>query len=290
MFYLAGFRSVVTLFLLMLFGLSFAHADSLRMSAKTLEKNLNQSDLVIIDSRSAAHYQQGHLPGAIHFPELLTYHDKSTNGRIVQPAQLQALLRERGMDTDQTVVVYDNGEISLASRVFWTLEVYGFDKVKVLNQGYKGWLNEEFSISFDVPKRSVSDYVPVINHQRLATKLTTQIASKNPNQMIIDARNVEAYTGLESSAKRFGHIPKAINIPASHNLSSHNQLNTLQPISKLEALYSQIPKNQKVVLYCAIGRVSATNYLALRELGYNVANYDASWKEWGNDFNLPIEK
>jgi thiosulfate/3-mercaptopyruvate sulfurtransferase len=31
-------------------------------------------------------------------------------------------------------------------------------------------------------------------------------------------------------------------------------------------------------------------YLALRLLGYNVLNYDASWQEWGNDPAVPIFK
>ena len=37
----------------------------------------------------------------------------------------------------------------------------------------------------------------------------------------------------------------------------------------------------------AIG-FATTNYFALRELGFDVAAYDASWREWGNDYNLPI--
>ena len=47
-------------------------------------------------------------------------------------------------------------------------------------------------------------------------------------------------------------------------------------------------KNKKIISYCDIGKISSSNYFALRQLGYEVANYDASWKEWGNDLELPI--
>ena len=62
----------------------------------------------------------------------------------------------------------------------------------------------------------------------------------------------------------------------------------LQNIDRLKELYKEVDKTKKIVIYCAIGRISATNYFALRELDYDVANYDASWKEWGNDTTLPI--
>jgi len=31
-------------------------------------------------------------------------------------------------------------------------------------------------------------------------------------------------------------------------------------------------------------------YLALRLLGYDVTNYDRSWREWRSDDDLPVEK
>lgn len=43
-----------------------------------------------------------------------------------------------------------------------------------------------------------------------------------------------------------------------------------------------------VSIYCSVGLASSLECLVLRELGYDVANYDTSWKEWGNDASLPI--
>ncbi len=277
--------------LLFLISLNLSAAEPLRISAEQLQQNLNSPGLVVLDSRSEQEYQQGHIQGALNFPEAWTYHNQSIDGRIVQPTSLQHILRNLGLTTETPVVIYDDGQMMIAARLFWTLEVYGLKNVKILNKGYIDWLRLNFPLSLDTPSPVPSQYIPVINHERLATKLTTLLASKNPNQRIVDARPNPAYRGLESSAKRFGHIPSATNIPAEHNLRhEEQQLTSLKSREELQRLYADFPKTNKVVLYCAIGRISTMNYFTLRELGYNVANYDASWREWGNDFSLPIEK
>ncbi|WP_019557326.1 sulfurtransferase [Thiomicrorhabdus arctica] len=277
-------------FLLFFVSMTLFAAEPLRISAEQLQQTLNSPGLVILDSRSEQEYQQSHIQGALNFPEVWTYHNKSIDGHIVQPTPLQHILRKLGLNTESPVIIYDDGQMMNAARLFWTLEVYGLKNVKILNKGYADWLSLNLPLAFDQPSPVPSQYIPVINHEHLATKLTTLLASKNPNQLIIDARPNKAYRGLESSAKRFGHIPSATNIPAEHNLKQEAQITSLKPLKELQRLYADIPITKKVVLYCAIGRISTMNYFTLRELGYNVANYDASWKEWGNDFSLAIEK
>ncbi|MDG4811480.1 sulfurtransferase [Hydrogenovibrio sp. 3SP14C1] len=265
-----------------------AYAQSLLLAPEQLKNNLTNDAVIILDARSTNLYEQDHIPGARNFPVNWTYEHKSINGKITSPNQIQMILRQLSLDREMPIVIYDEGALVDAARLFWTLEVYGFTQVKVLNRGYDYWAAQNYPTSDDTPKITPSDYVPVINHKRLATKFSTQTATQNPNQIVIDARPEQAYLGLKSHAKRFGHIPSAINIPASHNIDSTNHFAQISSVTHLKNVYFNIPKNKKVVLYCAIGRISATNYLALRELGYDVANYDASWLEWGNDFSLPI--
>ena len=62
----------------------------------------------------------------------------------------------------------------------------------------------------------------------------------------------------------------------------------LKSRQELSELYKDLPKDKKIITYCSVGLASSLEYLVLRELGYDVANYDASWKEWGNDASLPI--
>ena len=265
-------------------------SETLRISPEQLKQQLSDNQLIILDARSSKAYRAGHIEGAVSFPISLTYKNQKLNGKISPPAAIQKNFRSRGISKDSQVIVYDNGDLVDAARLFWILEVYGLTQVKVLDHGYDDWLNKAYPISLKAPVTAPSQYIATLNHKRLASKFTTQLATRNKNQLVIDARSTSDYIGDTSSAKRFGHIPTALSIPASHNISSAEGFASLKPIKQLSEVYSGIPKDKKVVIYCAIGRVSSANYLALRELGYDVSNYDASWNEWGNDFKLPIEK
>ena len=265
---------------------AFVHAESLRMDAQTLLKSL--STYKVVDTRDRETFLKGHIKGAVNFPISLSYADKSSNGKLVSPTQMQSIIRSLGIDEEDRVVIYDNGGFFDASRLFWALEVYGFKNVKLLSIGYDGWMEKGYPTEKKELKRAPSRYVATVNSRRLATKFTTQLATKNPNSVIVDSRTHKAYIGLVSTAKRYGHIPKAMHIPASHNIDYTHKRAEIKNLSSLQTLYKEISKDKKVIIYCDVGRIAATNYFALRELGYDVANYDASWREWGNDFNLPV--
>lgn len=263
-------------------------AETLRVSPHWLEQRLAQPDLVIIDARAPADYAAGHLPGAVNLPEIATYRNRGRDGRVVEPGIMQAQLRELGITRDALTVVYDDGALLKGARVFWTLEAYGLRQVRLLDQGFAGWQALGLPVTTERPNPRPSDYVAEIDPQRLATRFTTRLAISSPQQQLIDARSPEAYAGQVSKARRFGHIPSAKNIPVHQHLAEAPEGSKLRDLQQLRALYAEIPRDRALVLYCDVGRVSAVNYLALRELGYQVANYDASWLEWGNDPDLPI--
>ena len=261
------------------------NANSLRITAKMLKDNIESYK--ILDTRDESTYREGHIENSLNFPTTHTYAHMQENGKLTDPFTMQKIVQNLGLNANDALVIYDNGSFFDAARLFWALEVYGFKNVKLLNAGYKQWINKGYKSSIQMPKITKSDYITIIDNNRLATKFSIQVATKNPNQIIIDARPDSAYEGKVSSARRYGHIPKALNIPANHNIDTTLEVTQLKNSEQLANIYKDIDKSKKVIIYCAIGKISATNYFALRELGYNVSNYDASWKEWGNS-SLPI--
>ena len=274
------------LFLSLLLNFEILNASSLRIEAIDLSKTLQTYK--VLDTRSQDLYIKGHIQNALNFPINQSYENKELNGKIVQPVKVQKILRELGLDINDNIIIYDDGTFFDASRLFWTLEVYGFKNIKLLNTGYEQWKRYGFQINTALPSIAKSSYIASVNNKRLATKFSTQIATKSPKYVILDARGIKAYNGEVSMAKRFGHIPKALYYPAAHNIDTDGLSKKLKTHNGLKEVYANIKKDTKVIVYCAIGRIASTNYFALRELGYDVANYDSSWREWGNDFSLPI--
>jgi len=284
------FQTILIILFSFIYSTSYALITPLRVNPSWLNANLDKKNIVILDARPITQYQDNHIKGAINFPVAQTYQEKSKNGQVVETNLMQALLRERGIDNNKEIIVYDNGQLIDAARLFWALEVYGLNNVKILKSGFDFWNINNYPISTDDITVKHSKYVVSINHKRIASKFATQLAIKNPNQVVLDARAADSYRGKKSVAKRFGHIPTAINIPVTQNIKVIDGIKHLRSIEELKKIYAEISKRKKIITYCSIGRVSSTNYFVLRELGYDVSNYDASWREWGNDFALPITK
>ena len=51
-----------------------------------------------------------------------------------------------------------------------------------------------------------------------------------------------------------------------------------------------LKKDREVVTYCQGGYRAANSFVVLSMLGYRVRTYLASWNEWSNDLDLPVER
>jgi thiosulfate/3-mercaptopyruvate sulfurtransferase len=114
-------------------------------------------------------------------------------------------------------------------------------------------------------------------------------AIQNSHVTIVDARSADEYAGRKSDASRAGHIPAAISIASTSHLMKEGSVCRIDDLERLRSLYAGVPADRKIITYCNTGQRASVGYLALRALGRDVAVYDGSWMEWGNDPSLPIE-
>jgi thiosulfate/3-mercaptopyruvate sulfurtransferase len=257
----------------------------------TLKTHLTKpdTDLVLVDVRDTQSYQVSHLPGALNLPAEQTFNQHGDHTRIASLQQVREVLSNLGIKNSDYLVLYDDGLLKDAAHVFWVLETYGHKKISVLDGGIAAWRQQQGKLTTIVTPRPKSEYLPSIATHRLSTELTTLLGIRNANVAIIDARDYQEYLGLRSHAKRKGHIPNAISIPWSENLTKAKTLPELKSREALQSLYRALDKKESVITYCNRGKESAVTYLVLRNLGYNVSVYDGAWLEWGNDDQLPIE-
>lgn len=257
-----------------------------------LATHLNDRDLRIIDMRnSTEEYAAGHIPGAVHLVVNQARLILKESGFVLPPDyEIEERMGQLGITNETMVVAYDDQGGLNASRLFFTLEYAGHKKVALLNGGITKWAAEKRALSTTPPQVSKTVYRVHTETQRVAPASWIVANLGKPNLALVDARSSGEFRGEDLRAKRGGHIPGAVNIEWTRNLTDGK---TFKPADELLALYSQagVTKDKTIVSYCQTMHRGAVTYFTLRLLGYpDVRGYDRSWSEWGNDPTLPTQQ
>ena len=240
-------------------------------------------------------YRRGHLPGAV-FADL----DRDLAGPpgpagrhpLPDPAAFQAAMRAAGVSQHRPVVVYDDGDATVAARGWWTLRYFGHEDVRVLDGGYRAWADAGLEVTTHEPAPAPGDFTAEPGHLPVLDAAGAQAAAQTG--LLLDARSGERYRGeTEPADPVAGHIPGAVSAPTAGNL---NPDGTFRDAAELAARFAALgavpgtgtPGGAPVGAYCGSGVTAAHEVLALSLAGLPAALYVGSWSNWIADPARPV--
>lgn len=260
-------------------------SQNLLVSCKWLAEHLEDKSLIIVDCRynlmdksfGRREYDKGHVPEA-HFLDMekeLTGVIKKHGGRhpLPEPDAFQESMNRIGLVQGKTVVAYD-GDGSGASRLWWLLTYFGYNKALILDGGFQEWSDSGFPVTKVVPASTRGNFKARVSGHILVNR--DELDGLPHGSKIIDVRDRERYLGIVEPIDRIaGHIPGAINIPYTDILEKPGKFRSRE---ELEMIFSE--SGSEPVVYCGSGITSCVNFVALKIIGKHPKLYAGSWSDW----------
>lgn len=259
-----------------------------RFLVEPTDPGLTRGAYLVLDVRGKAAYARGHVPESVP-AEVAAWSKAVTEGKA-DAAFWKRELAAVGVTPARPVVVV--GEDARDScRAWWMLKLAGVPDARLLNGSWKGYAAGQ-SVATTPTKLSPAaphDWVP--EPTRLATKADVLAELQKPAGGIADARSRGEFTGVDKlKNKRAGCVPGAAHLEWSELLDSTT--GRFLPPDRLGKLMADrgIDLAKPQVTYCQGGGRAAVLAFGLELMGAKgVRNYYASWGEWGNADDTPVQ-
>jgi thiosulfate/3-mercaptopyruvate sulfurtransferase len=251
--------------------------------------------LVEVDEDTSA-YDKGHIRDAVKIDWKTDLQDPVRRD-FVDKAGFEALLSERGISNDDTVVLYGGNNNWFAAYAYWYFKLYGHQNVKLLDGGRKKWELDSREIVTDVPHRAATSYTAQEQDSSIRAFRDEAVAAIGKLNLV-DVRSPDEFAGRllapahlpQEQAQRGGHIPTAKNVPWSKAAEEDGTFKSDDALRTLYGNEAGLDFGKDTIAYCRIGERSAHTWFVLHELlgQANVKNYDGSWTEYGSLVGVPI--
>src|SRR3989339_1873697 len=125
------------------------------VSVDWLEKNLNNSSVIVVDIRKVEEYKEGNIPNSINvFYGSWAVKKNNLDNELPEDDDLFDVIGSAGIKPGSRVVVVGSvdavvDQVNL-TRVAWTLIYGGIENVAILDGGFKAWTEAKKAVSTEV--------------------------------------------------------------------------------------------------------------------------------------------
>jgi len=272
-----------------------------------LQAHLDDTDLRILDCTVAFElveggkisffsgredYEQAHIPSS-GFADILGELSSTDSPHLFtlpSAAKFSQSMEALGVGEGTRVVLYDTTYSMWATRVWWMLQAFGFEKAGVLDGGFTAWQAAGARISNQPSEVQSAKFNVAPRNGWFVETPDVQDAITDPTSTcLIDALMPDMYTGAQTPYSRPGHIPGALNVPAVSVVDPDTRLFISDDQIRERFAAALNDPEQSVITYCGGGIAATADGFLLRLAGkQNVAVYDGSMAEWTADASLPL--
>ena len=262
------------------------------VTSKWLIEQLDNPQVVVIDCRfqlsdpnwGNKQYCSSHIQNAYYLDldQDLSSKAQQHGGRHPLPDAniLAQKLAAMGIVRNQTMVVaYDDSRFAFACRVWWLLRYLGHDLVGVLDGGWQGWCQQNYSTTQELPEQRQGSFAPQLRTDWTVDIETVKIRKDLDSTVLLDSRDRDRYAGEREPIDPIaGSIPGAVNSP--WKLVSNKQ-GYFKAIFEQQQLWSPYTSADEIIAYCGSGVTACVNLLSLKLAGFdNTKLYPGGWSDW----------
>ncbi len=267
------------------------------LDARADTRSFNGQPVYIKDKKGKQHLVRvgGHIPGAalVDYSRLrgdVTIDGKKVTRMLLPKKKFEGLMQAAGVNQDDAIVVVSKGEsvgdMTIATRLYWSLKYYGQDDVAILNGGMAQWILEGRKVVSRSKRIARGSWQATAERKELlATTDQVVSAMKDKKVQLMDNRALGQYLGLHKKNYVYakGHIPGAKVFP-NELLTDPGMPARFTPVDQLRTLVSEmgIDPQQPVVTYCNSGHLASGGWFIMHELlgNKNTRLYDGSMHQW----------
>jgi rhodanese-related sulfurtransferase len=210
-----------------------------------LRKAEDRPVVYLVDVRSPAEYERGHIPGSIGIP----------GGQAVQRADDFIAVR------NAKIVFVSDGQARAVMAAYWYKQM-GFENVAVLQGGIQGWIKNGHGLSTEIPAAE-----NVLLDEARATAWT--IRSPELASILATSNPLVLHVGSSLDFEK-GHVPKSLWVSRGW---LEIKIGDLCP-----------DKSRTIILTCPDGRQSVLAARSLRGLGFGeVSVLDGGLSSWSRE-------